>query len=88
VVFNFFCASKDPCSALCDPAPQFAGAGKTKVEGPRAAVKVRELYAMGLGEYADAADVNNDGVVDLTDIGCAGRSASAGQEDAAFAPRT
>ncbi len=68
VVFNFFCASKDPCSVLCDPAPQFAGAGKTKVQGPRAAVKVRELYAMGLGDYAEAADVNNDGVVDLTDI--------------------
>ncbi len=67
VVFNFFCASKDPCSVICDPAPQ-VGSPAAKRDKPRGQVTVRELFAIGLGDYAEAADVNNDGVVNLTDI--------------------
>jgi Thrombospondin type 3 repeat len=41
---------------------------------PRSSITVGELFALGLTDLV-AADLNRDGVVDLTDVGCAARGA-------------
>jgi hypothetical protein len=66
VVFNFFNSSKDPCEVVC------AGDGATAVDvrtsKPRASMTRAELEKIGLGNYVAAADVDGNGVVDLTDM--------------------
>jgi hypothetical protein len=68
VVANFFCESKNPCEVLCNPGGDPATVTTKSTTAPRSAVTVAELDAMGLGEYADAADVDNNGIVDIADM--------------------
>jgi hypothetical protein len=79
VVANFFCESKNPCEVLCNPGGDLATAAIETSTAPRSAVTVDELYDRGLGDYAAAADVNTDGVVDLADV--AGFIAANADED-------
>jgi hypothetical protein len=68
VLANFFCESKNPCEVLCNPGGDPATVAIRSSTAPRSAVTVAELHERGLGDYAAAADINNDGVVDLTDV--------------------
>lgn len=67
VVFNFFKGEKDPCELVCDPGA--ASAVDVRESKPRASMTRAELEKRGLGEYVDAADVDGDGVVNVTDMG-------------------
>lgn len=62
IIYNFFELAKNKCVEVCNP-----GAAPESFN-PRDSVTIRELVAAGLGQYAAAADVNRDGVVNVTDM--------------------
>ncbi|NOS99338.1 MAG: hypothetical protein HOP29_01780 [Phycisphaerales bacterium] len=63
IAVNFFDDDKAGCEAVCDPS-----ATPPAQAGPIASVSVRELDRMGLGRVARMADMNRNGVVDMTDM--------------------
>ena len=56
ITANYIAVGDSPCCA--PPSP---------LVGPRDSITIRELARMGLG-HVSAADLNNDGVVDLNDV--------------------
>lgn len=65
ILIDFFDNDKEGCDVVCDNfGASTDGAG---IVG-RDSIRVRELHAMGLGNQAAAADLNHDGVVNMTDI--------------------
>jgi hypothetical protein len=63
ILVNIFNTDKAGCDAVCSPT---VAAGE--VGGARESVTVRELVAMGMGAHAAAADVDGNGIVNLTDM--------------------
>lgn len=61
IAINFILTDKDPCEVICTPPPA------ASVTPARMSVTVPDLYRMGMGHMAGA-DLDRDGVVDLTDI--------------------
>jgi hypothetical protein len=67
IIDNFFCESKDPCDTFCNP-DGGGGGGDVRSDGPRSAITVTEMDALGFGDAAIIADVNGDGVIDFDDM--------------------
>jgi len=62
ILINLFNNDKAGCDPVCNPAPA------PPINPGRESISVDELVEMGFGREAITADVNRDGVVDLTDM--------------------